>query len=680
MPQSAEMYNRESHQEEVDIAGFFDVSKIKSGYVRFFPVVLFFILFFGGIATWYAMSSYNKVKATAILSYKSDIGLESSGIVNLFNMTSGSVLEVLTLPSQLRAAKAALNLDMTDDELEQMLSVSLTGDNANLIQVNVDSTDPVLAMDVANTIAELGVKAIQSANKLAWQGGYAYLKDKEGKIREEITLETIKIANFRQKNRAVGERFTDLSQIADREKEWRDADIEYKKMLVEYNNLKREYNRLPDMVPATTTPAGSMAYKIQALEANLLDLQLKYAPNNPKIKVVEEQIKDFKAKAATEGSDPLGNDGVKVANPQKESMNIALLNLQAKLRSSLYYRDELRANFDLLEKQLLSNTKGDIEFAEMMSKRKLLEEELQDVQTKQNFVESQIGISKSNIEIFRKAIDTEPVWKLGKATLIIAFGTILGFILGSVLVVIVEVTDGKLRTAKQVESLCHLPCLCTVTVDPQFDPRVLEEKGLYYMRTIEGRLDDLVPNWKVLAFTSSNANEGKSSFANLLSLYSKRLGKNTILVSLDNHLAEGSKSNFVSYLQGKMSLDEVIVKGNVDRISIREDASIKERIKDPKFIHMWDELKGKYEAIIVDLPGVLEQTYVPDIIKMSDASIFVINSNDAVANYVEESMEILNQYSAHCTGLLLNMINPIYANSESERKAIRRAKGVVNRK
>ena len=74
---------------------------------------------------------------------------------------TGTYSEIMTQDNILMQVIDQLNLDMTIEELKKSISVSSPADT-QLIKISVETPDPLLSANIANTIAELSIDKIES--------------------------------------------------------------------------------------------------------------------------------------------------------------------------------------------------------------------------------------------------------------------------------------------------------------------------------------------------------------------------------------------------------------------------------------------------------------------------------------------------------------------------------------
>ena len=99
----------------------------------------------------------------------------------------------------------------------------------------------------------------------------------------------------------------------------------------------------------------------------------------------------------------------------------------------------------------------------------------------------------------------------------------------------------------------------------------------------------------------------------------------------------------------------------MDRIKLGKPTPfMKELLKSKKMTQLIEQLKEKYEILIMDTPGVIETDYTINLVAMTALHIFIIGSSVVSKNVVNESLRDLAIAGLKPSGLILNRVSPIY--------------------
>ncbi len=174
---------------------------------------------------------------------------------------------------------------------------------------------------------------------------------------------------------------------------------------------------------------------------------------------------------------------------------------------------------------------------------------------------------------------------------------------------------------------------------------------------------------QVIISTSSVPGEGKTTSSLALAHSLIGLGKKVLLVEGDirrrtfNEYFDNIPSKgFISVLSGDAELKDVIFnpKNIGADLLIGEKSSVNaaDIFASEKFKSMLNELRGRYDVIIIDTPPVL---VVPDaliIAEFADAVLFTVKWDVTTETQVTESMRIFANADLNVTGLILTQIDP----------------------
>jgi succinoglycan biosynthesis transport protein ExoP len=173
---------------------------------------------------------------------------------------------------------------------------------------------------------------------------------------------------------------------------------------------------------------------------------------------------------------------------------------------------------------------------------------------------------------------------------------------------------------------------------------------------------------KVILVTSSMASEGKTFCAiNIASILSKAK-KPVVLVDLDLHKPKQANAfnlkndvGVTSFLVGKATLDEIILETPVEHLKViltgPRTPNASELILDPMVEQMIQELKTRYEYIILDTPpvGLLSDALV--MMKYSDLNLYVLKANYSKKDFVDIAHQIMEKNNIKSMSFILNGVN-----------------------
>lgn len=173
--------------------------------------------------------------------------------------------------------------------------------------------------------------------------------------------------------------------------------------------------------------------------------------------------------------------------------------------------------------------------------------------------------------------------------------------------------------------------------------------------------------FNIIQVTSSLSGEGKSTFISNVAYLLKQKGHNTVLIDLDLRKPKihriydiendigitdilTNRVTIEKAIKNKKSLGfDVITSGSKTNavINLLESKKIRDLIQ---------ELKKKYDYILIDSPPVINVSDALYISKFSDALVFVVAQEQVKRGVIKEAVNLLKQNKVNILGLVLNKI------------------------
>lgn len=171
---------------------------------------------------------------------------------------------------------------------------------------------------------------------------------------------------------------------------------------------------------------------------------------------------------------------------------------------------------------------------------------------------------------------------------------------------------------------------------------------------------------KVINITSCDENEGKTTISLLLSKSLSEIDKKVVFVDCDmrksvvaSHYTDAKNAKGLSeYLSGLAQYDEVVCNTEYDGLDIIVSGPYcpnpVELLMSDKFTQLLEELKEKYDYVIIDSPplGLVIDSAV--IAKNCDGAIMVINSGRVRNRQAKHTKAQLEKSGCKILGVILN--------------------------
>ena len=185
-------------------------------------------------------------------------------------------------------------------------------------------------------------------------------------------------------------------------------------------------------------------------------------------------------------------------------------------------------------------------------------------------------------------------------------------------------------------------------------------------------LSGAVKNNRVVGFTSSLPNEGKSTIAFSLAQLMSQVGARIILVdcdlrnpSLTREFAPHAKVGLIDVMGGKVSLEEAIWTDSSTKLSFLPVISISkfrvayssEVLGSDPLRKLFEQLRESYDYVVVDLPPLAPIVDVRAGTHLVDSFVFVIEWGRTKTDVVQHSLKHAQGVYDNLLGVVLNKVD-----------------------
>lgn len=302
-------------------------------------------------------------------------------------------------------------------------------------------------------------------------------------------------------------------------------------------------------------------------------------------------------------------------------------------------------------------------------------------------VELTADYAKTNVELIEAAALPKAPVRPNKFGMVVK-SLILAFVLGIGLAFFVEYMDETVRSPEDIETRVGIAVLgfipriradresadkeaSRVLVCARSDDDVVIEAYrnlrtmVFFSRPVEES--------KVLVVTSAGPGDGKTTTAANLAMTIAKANRKVLLVDGDfrrpmitKYFGLSNDSGLSSVLAGETSLDESLQKTIVD-LEVLNNLDILaagpmppdsgELIDSSRMDKLLDELRARYDRIIIDAPPVLYVTDASILAARSDGAILVVKAGRRTAAFVKRAVKHIENVKGRIIGGVLNMVN-----------------------
>ena len=528
-----------------------------------------------------------------------------------------------------------------------------------VLSIKYQSESPTLAAEMSNAYADAFVASGSSNSAESNQYALVYLQEQIEDTRNRLA-EAEQVSNSYARNSGIivqssGDEegsapstltATNLASINARVANARAARIEAEQRWRSIQNLPAA--QLPE-VQSNSVLQGLAADRVAKL-AQLADLRQRYNDDFPQIQNLLAQLNVIDTQIERSSGDI------------KATVRNAFLVAQAQERA-------LDAELSSLTGERLVEQDQQVELSSLDREAQALRDQLKSLLDRYNQINSAANLDPGTITKIDSAIvPTSPfapsiIKNLGLAL-------VFGIAFSAALAVLRETLDDRIRSLDEVEDKIGLPLLGHV---PHVESRDIDALGsdrfsalMEAYSSIRAAIDFTMPrNRNVIHFTSSQANEGKSTTAVILAELFASLGRRTLLIDADlrrpsvaNLLdIERPKVGLVEVLLGHVELEAAIVKGVHENLEILPVGEIPpnpvEILASKELRDFIKKYREEYSLIIFDSCPVLGLADAPVLSHLVDGTVFVLEANKLPFGQARSALRRLNAAGANVIGVIL---------------------------
>jgi capsular exopolysaccharide synthesis family protein len=651
-----------------------------------------------------------KVVGSNLISSTSE-GSESGDLKSLVSTQNPIVTQMEILTSRPLLERVIQQLDLKNDrgkllkplDLQTALTSKIIG-GSDVLQVNYKSRNPKDAANIVNSLMSLYLENDILTSRAEAEAARQFMDKQLPRTQSAVNEAEIALRKFKQQHSIV-----DLSEEA-------------KSAVGIIGNLETGINAARAELAQANAQNQELQKKTNLSSAEAIAVSA--ISQSPAIQGIITQVQEVDRQLATESSRFSDNNPIIISLKEKQTKLTTLLEQQ--IRSTIGNRvqvpsgalriGELKQTLikDLLQSELQRNGLAK-KLASLQNSRTAYEKRVnvipQLVQT-QRQLERQLEVSQSTYQSLLKKVQELQLAKnknisnarivssaivpekpdTSMKMVISSLGLLLGALLGTGTIAYLEIKDKSLKTVKAIEQIFgytllgaipakhkkktrdrdRTPELTTLEVAVRDTPQSLTSEMSH---TIQANLRFLSSDksLKIVAITSTVANEGKSKVAANLAAAIAGMGQKVLLIDADlrvpyQHqfwklpLKKGlsdlivGKSKFQQILWTVMDNLDVLTAGSrpPNPLSCLESKQMKSLIQ---------EVADLYDFVIIDTPPILVATDVLTVGQLTDGILLVSRPGVIDANSARAAQEKLKISNCNVLGLV---VNGVIAQHETE--------------
>jgi tyrosine-protein kinase Etk/Wzc len=556
------------------------------------------------------------------------------------------------------------SFNATVNTLREAVRASEVGKGTNIIRLSYQSHDPVMASDVVNGLAQAYLERSIVLKTQEASRSVEFIAQQLEQVRTTLDGAERDLENFKSASGVVrldAEAATLVERLASSEKEQTAVRLRQRQAEFAADALKQALERRESYAPAILLDepvVAALAQKLTALEVEKQGLLVELAPGHPAVQAVQERIAEVQRKL-------FGN---------YRSILAGLRDTDRTLGDNLErYESELKklpaAELELARLSRLATVNAEI-YTFLLQKHE----------------EARIAKAStiSNINIIDPAIAPEkPVKPQKKKNLLL--GLIVGAMLGVGLAFFREYLDDSIKDEEGAKRLLGLPVLTLIpfigrransrpkkgealpperTLIADLDPRSSAAESFRSLRTALHFAGNGRPN-QVLLVTSTLPGEGKTTVSANLAVTLAQTGSRVLLIGCDlrkptlHQMFHGDNTNgLTDYLVGDADLEKAVRATGLYNLDFISAGTVPpnpaELLGSERMRKMLEELRGRYDTILLDAPPTLAVTDAAVLTTFADATVMVVEIGGVGAKAAQRAMEVLRSTRTPLAGLILN--------------------------
>lgn len=570
-----------------------------------------------------------------------------------------------------------------------MITVSPVKDT-RIVRVSVQHKDPLLARDIANTLAVVYNSKLAELSKRDLTRKRAFIEDQIPLLERDLKEATDKMKEFKEKTGIyVLDKHADrlFQMLTNYDKQYNELKISaqekrtevetYREMLDDFDNT--DSKNVKSMWIKTSESFSvnpvltSLRQSLANFQIELASLQEQYPKTDPRVKSKLAEIAQTERLIAEQIKNEFITSGQGVTlNPAYQQILTGVISSEANAQifeASLMaiglmrdqYQGELRS-LPSKEQQLLDLQR---QITVKESLYTLLLERLEEAKISEAAVVGNAAI------IDPATVPQTPVKPNKKLSL--AIGGVLGVFLGMLLVFLVEYLDKTLKTEEEIERVSNQPIIGRIPVIEGINEEMYVEKNpttpaAEAIKLAASNLIFTMGQGKSVAVTSTLPNEGKSFVVANLAYSMASSGQRVVLIDLDLRRSriekilgkERKQRGIVDVIMGKASLDETIESyaENIDFVGVGTTPSNPTIVLSSKNLDfVLEKLKERYDKILIDMPPAVVTSDVSLVGNKLDGVVLVVKPGMVNKDGLRIVTENLKTAGIKLLGVIVNGID-----------------------
>jgi capsular exopolysaccharide synthesis family protein len=662
---------------------------------RWLPASLVFavVFFFLGYERSKKTAPLYRATGTIIFAQRNDTPTDQVAITEQNKLNNDLVL----IKSESFAEKVKqdleFSLEIDNKKLAQNL-VAVNPQNSDVIYLSFTDEDPQKATEIVNAWIKNYVQIDKDQTVSQSRDLAKFLETQISDTQKSLDSTAERLKDFKQKNRILDintEAVSTISSINKLENEIATIQSELSAQKSHQDSLQKIFKvdsetALSSSFVNESPMVASLVKQIEEIKTKIEQEKLRFGDRHPQIIslqrqeiILQEQLKKYSENTGFQGATPPNQNDVSQAGTTQTNLiaeyaatERQIKSLEAKLKSLNELINTYKKRVDILPKLEFEHQKLQ---KELVTRDEILQNLIK------NYQDTQIAINNTQGNIRSAEFASVPKNPIINLKLVYLIQGVMGGILaGSLVAYLSDKLDQRINNIDQIKEYFVQPIFAII-------PDFLGDKTDKIKSSLPVRdnpsssitenftvlcdnikfMDTKEKPLKIITISSLVSGEGKSTIAANMAIASAQLGRKVLLIEADfrkprqNKIWQNinqslglsdllqsennlSSSEFVVSLMPDL---DILLAGNTNSNPVA-------LIGSPQMVYLLDEVKNKYDLIIIDTPAVSVAADAQILGRMSDGMLIVIRQGKANISILANTSESLLKADVNILGLLLN--------------------------
>ncbi len=544
--------------------------------------------------------------------------------------------------------------------------------NSRLVDIRFQAKDPLLATQIANTIARVYIEKNLETKLEAVQDAVSWLHERIEDERQKVETAEQALLRYKEKHGIITDFSSDTEQItAQKLAKLNEQLVDAESQRVEAETRYRQAKALegnPDMLDSVSEVVNSeLIREIKKMEVELFkrlsELSEKYGQKHPRIIAIKSELDTLE-------------------NRKRQEINRIVSSLRNEYQVALARERSLRAALGRQKQESLDLNQKAVEYT-VLRRQAESARQMYDLLINR-FKETQLSedMKTSNIRIVDKAETPRfPVKPRKKLNVLLAM--VVGLFLGVGLAFFFEYLDNTVKLPDDVKRYLGVPYLGPVPVMsheagddyPDAAPELvtLHASKATSSEAYRGIRTSILfssadhPPQTILT-TSAGPQEGKTLSITNLAVTMAQSGNRVILLDCDmrkprvhNLFGIPRDRGMSNILVGESNVKEAIMESGVPNLDVIPCGPIppnpSEILGSKRMAKLLEVLRPTYQHILIDSPPITAVTDAVVLSKYADGVIVVVRAAETPREIVQNGIGQLKTVGAHILGVILNGVS-----------------------